>query len=193
MSDPESLPDGSAAIAALTRVQLTAATAESLTGGLVAASLTSVAGSSAVFRGGVVSYDLAAKQHLLGVPAELLQAAGPVDARVATWMARGACRALGADIAVSTTGVAGPHTHGGREPGTVFLGWSAADRHGSVAARLAGSRTQIRGVTTRIALAMLTDCAGNGCVEAGRLTIGNQDPGTPVVLSDPGVTLEEPD
>ena len=87
---------------------LTVATAESLTGGLVCAALTSVAGSSRTVRGGVVSYATDLKADLLGVDPDRLHEVGPVDARVAEEMALGAARLLGADIGLSTTGVAGP-------------------------------------------------------------------------------------
>ena len=93
---------------------LTLATAESCTGGALAAALTAVAGSSDYFPGGVVSYSRDAKRELLGVPATLLESAGPVSEECALAMARGARRALAADLALATTGIAGP---GGAEPG----------------------------------------------------------------------------
>ena len=86
----------------------TLATAESCTGGLVAARLTSVPGSSDVFLGGIVSYANEVKIGELGVPAELIEEHGAVSAEVAAAMARGARERLGADVAVSVTGVAGP-------------------------------------------------------------------------------------
>jgi nicotinamide-nucleotide amidase len=101
---------------------LTLATAESCTGGLVAGELTSIAGSSDVVAGGAVTYSNELKQRLLGVPAELLERHGAVSAEVAEAMAEGARERLGADVAVSVTGVAGP---GGGTPekpvGLVFL------------------------------------------------------------------------
>ncbi|MBX6341613.1 MAG: CinA family protein [Thermomicrobiaceae bacterium] len=86
---------------------LTLATAESCTGGLVAHRVTSVAGSSAYFIGGVVAYSNALKESLLGVPGEVLATHGAVSRECALAMAHGA-RRLGADIGVSTTGIAGP-------------------------------------------------------------------------------------
>jgi PncC family amidohydrolase len=87
---------------------LTVATAESCTGGLVAAALTSVPGSSGYFRGSLVTYDDAAKVDLLGVPASVIAAHGAVSAQVAKAMAEGARSALATDLAVSVTGIAGP-------------------------------------------------------------------------------------
>jgi nicotinamide-nucleotide amidase len=86
----------------------TLAVAESCTGGLVAKSLTDVAGSSDVFLGGVVAYSNASKTALLGVPAALVAEHGAVSEPVAAAMALGARERLGADVAVATTGVAGP-------------------------------------------------------------------------------------
>ncbi len=86
----------------------TIATAESCTGGLVAARITGVSGSSAYFPGGIVSYSNEAKHHLLGVPDALLVRYGAVSVDVALAMARGVRRKIGADIGIATTGIAGP-------------------------------------------------------------------------------------
>ena len=86
----------------------TVATAESLTGGLLAATITSVPGASAVYVGGVVSYAASVKQDLLDVPAEVVTAHGTVSAECARAMAAGARHRTGADWAMATTGVAGP-------------------------------------------------------------------------------------
>lgn len=114
-------------IPALAARGLTLATAESCTGGLIAKRVTDVPGASAVYLGGVVSYANAVKENVLGVERETLTAHGAVSAEVAAQMARGARRATGADVAVSTTGIAGP---GGGMPakpvGTVWLGFSSA-------------------------------------------------------------------
>lgn len=83
-------------------------TAESLTGGLLAATVVEVPGSSAVFAGSVVAYDPAVKISLLQVDTDLVARVGTVDEQVASQMAKGACRALGVDVALATTGVAGP-------------------------------------------------------------------------------------
>lgn len=102
---------------------LTLGTAESCTGGLCAATVVGVPGASAVFYGGVVSYDNSVKEHLLGVPRAVLESVGAVSAECAKAMARGAKKQLGVDIAVSVTGIAGP---GGGTPekpvGLVYIG-----------------------------------------------------------------------
>ena len=94
--------------------RLTLATAESCTGGLIAAALTAIAGSSAVVTRGYVTYSNEAKAAMLGVPAELFGTVGAVSEEVARAMAEGALRVSGADMALSCTGIAGP---GGATPG----------------------------------------------------------------------------
>ena len=132
---------------------LTLATAESCTGGLVAAQLTSVPGSSDVFLGGVVAYSNEVKARELGVPEATLERFGAVSEEAAEAMAAGARERLGADVAVSVTGVAGP---GGGTPekpvGLVFL--HAQGPEGSLAPRLdfPGDREAIRGRATAAAL-----------------------------------------
>ena len=105
---------------------MTAATAESLTAGMVAAVLADTPGASGMLQGGVVSYAKKVKADVLGVPGELLDAVGSVDGQVAAAMADGARRICGADIGVSTTGVAGPEPHDGKAVGTVFIGIATA-------------------------------------------------------------------
>ena len=102
---------------------LTVGTAESCTGGLLAKLLTDLPGSSALFRGGIVSYTNAVKAGVLGVPQTLLDQYGAVSPQVAEAMARGAKAVLGCDIALSTTGVAGPEPDDRGNPiGLVYLG-----------------------------------------------------------------------
>ena len=108
-------------VARLTAGGATVAVAESLTGGLLAAALTSVPGASAVVRGGVVAYATDLKAALLGVDAALLDRVGPVDSEVAAAMARGARRALSATYGLATTGEAGPDSASGQQVGTVHL------------------------------------------------------------------------
>jgi competence/damage-inducible protein CinA-like protein len=132
---------------------LTLATAESSTGGLVAARLTSVPGSSDVFLGAVVAYADEVKARELDVPAEMLERHGAVSAETAAAMAEGARARLGADVAVAVTGIAGP---GGGTPekpvGLVYL--HAEGPEGSLARRLdlPGDREAIRARTTVAAL-----------------------------------------
>ncbi|MFD4653286.1 CinA family protein [Streptomyces sp. NPDC056721] len=99
----------------------TLAVAESLTGGLVAADITSVPGASRVFRGSVTSYATELKRDVLGVDGTLLAERGAVDPEVALQMATGVRRVLGADWGIATTGVAGPDEQDGQPVGTVFV------------------------------------------------------------------------
>jgi nicotinamide-nucleotide amidase len=101
--------------------QQTVAVAESLTGGLLAAALTSTAGASATFRGGVVAYATDLKARLVGVSESLLAAQGPVAAQVALELARGVRSRLSASWGVGVTGVAGPQPQDGKPVGMVFL------------------------------------------------------------------------
>lgn len=130
------------------------ATAESCTGGLIAARLTSRPGSSAYVLGGVVSYSNDAKSDLIDVPAETIAAHGAVSEQVAAAMAEGARRRLEADIAVSTTGIAGPD--GGTETkpvGTVCFGVAVNGRPTyTITRRFPGDRERVRTLTTTAAL-----------------------------------------
>lgn len=134
----------------------TLATAESLTAGLVASTLASVPGVSAVLRGGVVSYADAVKAHLLGVDPGVLADLGAVSAPVAVAMAEGARTALGADLAVSTTGVAGPGPADGVPAGRVFVAVAGPDGPTEVVRLdLVGDRAQVRAAVTAHALRAL--------------------------------------
>ena len=137
---------------------LTLATAESCTGGLIAKLITDVSGSSGYFRGGIVSYSNEAKIQLLGVREEELAAHGAVSAQVARSMAVGARGRLGADIAVSVTGIAGPG--GGSAAKPVGLAYVAvADAAGADVRRFVwtGDRSRIREVAARAALELLIE------------------------------------
>lgn len=108
---------------------LTVGTAESCTGGLIAKLITDLPGSSSLFQGGVVSYTNQVKAGVLGVPQELLDQYGAVSPQVAEAMARGAKQVLGCDIALSTTGVAGPDPDDRGNPiGLVYLGLAYGDQ-----------------------------------------------------------------
>lgn len=110
-------------ISLLKRKGLTVGTAESCTGGLIAKLLTDLPGSSAVFNGGIVSYTDEVKREALGVPPRLLDEHGAVSPQVADAMARGAREALGCDIGLSSTGLAGPGSDDRGNPvGLVYLG-----------------------------------------------------------------------
>jgi PncC family amidohydrolase len=140
---------------------LTVALAESCTGGLVAAAITDVAGSSGYFLGGVVSYSNAAKAELLDVPAAMLQAHGAVSAQVAVAMAAGARAKFTASLAASITGVAGPD--GGTEAKPVGLTYvGLATEAGTDVRRFAfaGDRAGNREAAARAALEWLIDAAG---------------------------------
>lgn len=109
-------------VALLRELGLSVTTAESLTGGRIASAITAVAGSSQVFPGGIVSYCDRIKHQVLSVPKELLEGCGAVSEPVARAMAQGAARVMGADLAVSATGLAGPEGDGKSPVGTVYLG-----------------------------------------------------------------------
>lgn len=117
-----------AVLALLREGGLTLGTAESCTGGLIAKRLTDLPGASAVFRGGVVSYASEVKHNLLGVPQALLEEFGAVSPQVAEAMARGARLALGCDLALSATGVAGPERdERGNPVGLVYVALAGED------------------------------------------------------------------
>jgi nicotinamide-nucleotide amidase len=133
----------------------TLATAESLTGGRLAALVTGVPGASRVYVGGVVAYATEVKQDLLGVPAELVARHGVVSAECARAMAEGARSALGAAWAVSTTGVAGPDEQEGKPVGTVFVGVAGPGGATVTALELVGDRHAVQERACREAVAAL--------------------------------------
>jgi nicotinamide-nucleotide amidase len=136
--------------------ELTLATAESCTGGLVAARLTSVAGSSDVFVGGIVSYSNEVKASELGVPEAVLAEHGAVSAEAAAAMAAGARERLGADVAVAVTGVAGPGGGTPQKPvGLVFLHAESPDGVATRRLDLPGNRQAVRSRATVAALHLL--------------------------------------
>jgi PncC family amidohydrolase len=138
----------------------TVATAESCTGGLIAATITSVPGSSGYFVGGVVTYADAAKVQLLGIPEGTITAHGAVSAQVARAMATGALERLGASVAVSSTGVAGPDGGSVAKPvGLVYLGLAWVGDADVRRLLLAGDRAAIRDAATAAALEWLIERA----------------------------------
>ncbi len=135
---------------ALDALGLTLGLAESLTGGMMGARMTNVAGASGFFKGSIVSYDSSVKFDVLGVPE------GPVvSASAAEAMAVGARRVLDADIGLAVTGVAGPAEQDGQPVGTVFVGLARGESVESVALRLPGDRQRIREFSTISALNFL--------------------------------------
>jgi nicotinamide-nucleotide amidase len=139
----------------------TLAVAESLTGGLLAATIVDVPGASRVFRGGLIVYATDLKATLAGVPAELLVARGPVDPDVAIGLARGARERCQADWGVATTGVAGPEPQGRAAVGTVFVAASGPAHPAEVRAKaLTGSRWEIRAAAVTAALDLLAEVLG---------------------------------
>ena len=111
----------------LRRQHRSLAVAESCTGGLLAAALTDVPGSSDYFLGGVIAYSDRVKLDQLGVPASLLEGEGAVSGPAAAAMAAGVRRLLGADLGISITGIAGPTGEGGKPVGLTFIGLAAPD------------------------------------------------------------------
>ncbi|HSN10915.1 MAG TPA: nicotinamide-nucleotide amidohydrolase family protein [Propionibacteriaceae bacterium] len=137
----------------------TVATCESLTGGLVLAELTTVAGSSAVVRGGLVTYATDLKTSLAGVPAELIAENGVVSLPVAEAMARGARVTCGATWGLGLTGVAGPDAVDGLPPGTVCIAVAGPDGVTSVQERFDGDRAAVRRRSVERSLQLLAGVA----------------------------------
>jgi nicotinamide-nucleotide amidase len=145
---------------------LTVATGESLTAGLVCATLADVPGCSAVLRGGVVAYQAEVKQALLGVSADAL-AGGVVSDRVAAELAEGAARRLGADIGIGTTGVAGPDPHDGEPVGSVWIAVAGPARTATVHLQLEGGRDRIRRQTVAACWELLLETLGEPAPPGG--------------------------
>ena len=135
----------------------TLAVAESLTGGLLAATIVEVAGASAAFRGGLIVYATPLKATLAGVDAQLLDDRGPVDPEVARQLANGARTRCEATWGLATTGVAGPTPQNGIAVGTVFVAVAGPDGSDVRELRLNGGRSAIRQRSVAEALALLED------------------------------------
>ena len=142
-------------VAGLTASGQTVAVAESLTGGLVVAALTSIPGASIVVRGGVVAYATDLKAALLGVPGDLLALHGPVDPQVAAAMAAGVRARLGASYGLATTGVAGPGPADGKPQGTAFIALHGPTGLAGSGLQLDGDRQQIRQQVVQSVLSLL--------------------------------------
>lgn len=148
----------------LIRQQHRLATAESCTGGMIAGALTALAGSSAWFERGWVTYSNRAKQEELGVDPALISAHGAVSEAVAAAMATGARKVAGTDYALSVTGIAGPDGGTPEKPiGTVCFGWSTPTQKQTDTQHFIGDRQQIREQAVAHALtgliALLVDAA----------------------------------
>jgi nicotinamide-nucleotide amidase len=147
VDDPLLTEDARGLIADLTIRQQSVATAESLTAGLLAATLAGVPGASEVLRGGLVTYTERTKIMLAGVAAQILQEVGPVAAPTARALAVGARQRCEATWGVGLTGVAGPEPHGGHEVGTVFIGLAGPGETAAIEVvelHLSGTRWDIR-------------------------------------------------
>src|SRR3954454_3060955 len=135
----------------------TVATAESLTGGRLAAALTLTPGASRSYVGGVVAYATSVKEELLGVSPTLVAEHGVISSECALAMARGAVAVTGASWGIGTTGVAGPDLQDGHPPGTVHVGLVGPGVSTALALELVGGREAIQDRTCRVALSALED------------------------------------
>jgi PncC family amidohydrolase len=151
----------------LLRRGLTVATAESLTGGAVADLVSGTPGASATYVGGIVSYATSVKQQLLGVSPATVERHGVVSARCAAEMATGVRALLGADLAVSTTGVAGPDAQEGRPVGLVYVGVAGPTGVETYEMHLSGDRGAIRAEAARRAVETLLETVVRGAATAG--------------------------
>ncbi|GAB3713624.1 CinA family protein [Mariniluteicoccus flavus] len=138
---------------------LTVATAESLTGGLLGATITAVPGASAVYRGGLIVYATDAKATVGGLDAVGLGEHGAVSAWTVEGLARSVAERFGSDVGVALSGVAGPDAQEGWPAGTVWLGWAYAGTSGSTLLRLDGDRAAIRTAAVEAALGRLLAAA----------------------------------
>jgi competence/damage-inducible protein CinA C-terminal domain len=147
-------------VARLTAAGQTVAVAESLTGGLVTAALTDIAGASVVVRGGVVAYASDLKAQMLGVDEMLLAQVGAVDADVAEQMASGVRSLMGATYGLATTGVAGPDQVDGKPVGTVYVAVVGPGSSRVKALSLSGDRGDVRAQSVLAVLALLAEELG---------------------------------
>lgn len=151
------MTDASALLARLGERGWSLAVAESLTGGLLASTIVDVPGASVSFRGGVVAYATDVKRSVLGVDGELLASRGAVDPAVAQAMAEGVRRMLRADVAIATTGVAGPDPQDGQPVGTVWIAVVTPESATAVPHRFDGDRSAIRAAAVAAALALVLE------------------------------------
>jgi len=147
-------------VARLVAARQTVATAESLTAGLCCATLTTVPGSSAAVRGGLIVYATDLKASLAGVPADVLAERGPVSEQTAIHLARGAAARTGSDWGVGLTGVAGPDPQDGHPVGEVWVAVASARHTGARRVHGTGDRASIRAQAVRGALSLLLERLG---------------------------------
>jgi len=141
----------------LTELNLTIATAESLTAGMLSSAVADVPGASAVLQGGVVAYNNNIKHKMLGVSADTLAVRGAVDSETAKEMAQGARSRFSADLGVATTGVAGPEPSEGKAVGIVFIALAAPDDSTMKFHRFAGGRSEIRRATVAASMKLMAE------------------------------------
>ncbi len=158
VDDPLLTDNARGLVADLTVRNQSIATAESLTAGLLAATIAGVAGASEVLRGGLITYTEHTKVLLAGVAPEILDEVGPVAAPTARALAVGARQRCEATWGVGLTGVAGPEPHGGHEVGTVFMGLAGPEDHSVtevVELQFSGTRWDIRIAAVRESISRL--------------------------------------
>ena len=155
--DQQTLPERVVEILKQENKKLT--TAESCTGGLIAAAITDIPGSSQVFERGYVTYANEAKEQMIGVSAKTLKSCGAVSSQTAEEMAKGALEAAKADIAVAVTGIAGPGGGTEEKPvGLVYIGIATREKTITRKLNLSGERNKIRRVTVLNALDLVRRC-----------------------------------
>ena len=146
----------------LAEKRMTCATAESCTGGGVGFAMTAVSGASAVFRGGIVSYDNSVKRDLLGVSPEILEREGAVSSACAAQMADGVRRRMGTDLSVSVTGIAGPGGGSAEKPvGLVWFGVASLSGTRTEKMIFPGDREAVRAAAIEHALQLLLAAVRN--------------------------------
>lgn len=158
VDDPLLTDDARGLVADLTVRKQSVATAESLTGGLLAATIAGVAGASEVLRGGLITYTEETKMALAGVAPQILAEVGPVAAPTARALAVGARERCTATWGVGLTGVAGPEPHGGHAVGTVFMALAGPGEYGAtevVELQFSGTRWDIRIAAVRESISRL--------------------------------------
>jgi nicotinamide-nucleotide amidase len=163
VDDPLLTEDARGLVADLTIRQQSVATAESLTAGLLAATIAGVPGASEVLRGGLVTYTEHTKIVLAGIAPQILEEVGPVAAPTARALAIGARQRCEATWGVGLTGVAGPEPHGGHDVGTVFVGLAGPGDTGAidvVELHLSGTRWDIRIAAVRESISRLRALIG---------------------------------